>query len=511
MTTRLQAGEKRRSAGRVIPALAAAALLTMMTACHSSASSSLPGRDGATGSSAGPGPGAPPIATSTPVDASVAAPGGALDAAIREAGAGTRVEVSTPADVPGTSPAVDTRPADSAPSPPEALPPPVVAAPPPPGAPWPGKDSIVVPKTVDGRPARIGILVLGHSTSSPANGDYAGKVAKALEIEAGDGRTFKVWRTTVCCGGGITWSKPFFTKNEPEFHLTGDKGGGNTCESGGVKWNCRRAALDTFLGGKPYPSCCDASNVPPRRDEWLATDFRIALIQDTAQRRWQVFDHTGDGKVDESDYFKPRGDETLPAFCGGKTGLVNGHVDFDCDGKLTPADSGVSLYAGWMKNVAHAMLRDFGPAGVHHVFVSPKPMETSGRGVDESVVVTPTPSKPFNHPYLPYTFWEYRAVEHLLALPDVDPRVHMVFPGRARAMHDFSVKCFETGLKTADFAMPAALAIGRPASIEPDIMEGKTATEAAGCYKPDEVHHNDNGGWMMADIWWSGIRYYLRL
>jgi hypothetical protein len=131
--------------------------------------------------------------------------------------------------------------------------------------------------------------------------------------------------------------------------------------------------------------------------------------------------------------------------------------------------------------------------------------------VDEAMVVTPTPSRPFNHPYLPYTFWEYRAVEHLFASPDLDPRVHMVFPGKARAMHDLSVKCFESGLKEADFALPAALAKARPPSIAADITEAKGASETVGCYKPDEVHHNDNGGWMMADIWWSGVRHYLRL
>jgi hypothetical protein len=127
-------------------------------------------------------------------------------------------------------------------------------------------------------------------------------------------------------------------------------------------------------------------------------------------------------------------------------------------------------------------------------------------------MVPVTPSTPFPYKFLPYTYWEHRAVEQLFTMPDLDPRVHMVFPGHGNRMHDYSVKCFESGLEEADFLLPSKWAAGRPASITPDRAEDeKNYVEELGCYKGDITHHNVNGGWMMADVWWSGIRYYLKL
>jgi hypothetical protein len=75
-------------------------------------------------------------------------------------------------------------------------------------------------------------------------------------------------------------------------------------------------------------------------------------------------------------------------------------------------------------------------------------------------------------------------------------------------MWDRSATCYAQGLNGGDWHIPAAMP-GRPTDVAADDSEtdagGASTATAVGCMLADHVHHNDNGGWMMADVWYEGL------
>ena len=63
-----------------------------------------------------------------------------------------------------------------------------------------------------------------------------------------------------------------------------------------------------------------------------------------------------------------------------------------------------------------------------------------------------------------------------------------------------------------------SMAVPRPASIAADNSKSDSVVAPKDprhpnnvcCLVEDHLHHNDNGGWMMADVWYEGLQSYLR-
>ena len=76
-----------------------------------------------------------------------------------------------------------------------------------------------------------------------------------------------------------------------------------------------------------------------------------------------------------------------------------------------------------------------------------------------------------------------------------------------------SARCYASGLGRSDWTIPAGVP-GRPTVVaaEDSETDGGAAPNAAtvGCMVADHVHHNDTGGWMMADVWYAGLLPYLQ-
>jgi hypothetical protein len=143
------------------------------------------------------------------------------------------------------------------------------------------------------------------------------------------------------------------------------------------------------------------------------------------------------------------------------------------------------------------------------VFFSHKPVEATaacpksypGETCSYHGARAPTAARPFDRFYLPSVYWEHAGLDAMLGKASLDPRIR-----RASAdvleMWKRSSACYTKGV--------AALAIpGAPvAPIAADDSETDGAggdAESVGCERADHVHHNDQGGWMMADVWYSGL------
>ena len=69
--------------------------------------------------------------------------------------------------------------------------------------------------------------------------------------------------------------------------------------------------------------------------------------------------------------------------------------------------------------------------------------------------------------------------------------------------------CYDVGITT--WTIPAT--VGRPATISADDNEFvggvETNPDGVGCVNGDHIHHNNAGGWLMADVWYEGLAPYL--
>lgn len=405
--------------------------------------------------------------------------------------------------------------------------------------------SLSIPKKDSfGQPLDVGLLILGHSTS--AVGDYPAKLAQALNADANDGRNYVVFRVITGGDGGFLWTQLSFSPNDPQYaRVQTSQSQQQWCQdNAGVRWSCRRARLEEGLTGVKPPTCFNAAACSPPatinltwheggvrqtsmlsfHEAWKKMDVRLALIQDTTNRSWLVDDFNGDGAVDEKDYWPESRITAAARPCGGTSGVVTGSggarfIDWNCDGQLTAADAAVNRYADWMEKLALDLLNNF-PADsrVHQVFITQKPLELicnqqffPGEQCRNHLPArTPTASRPYDHFYLPTVYWEYRMIETLFARGNLDPRIHKL-TADARRMWDRSVQGYTQGIKANDWNIPVSG--GRPnTDIAADDTENdadQANAQSVGTVNADHVHHNDNGGWMIADVWYTGLQSYL--
>ena len=106
-------------------------------------------------------------------------------------------------------------------------------------------------------------------------------------------------------------------------------------------------------------------------------DYRLALVQDTSNRSFPVDDYTGDGVANDADTWPASRIPAVARPCGGTSGVVDGRLDWNCDGVLSRADSAPRAYKGWLTTLARELLDEarYGAAAVDHVFVIQKPLE----------------------------------------------------------------------------------------------------------------------------------------
>jgi hypothetical protein len=161
------------------------------------------------------------------------------------------------------------------------------------------------------------------------------------------------------------------------------------------------------------------------------------------------------------------------------------------------------------------MLQLIGSEHVDHVFFSQKPLEMNGcpyypgEPCTFHGLRTATLTRPFDHYYLPTVYWELQGLEALLRSPDLDPRIHWATPRNHLLMWSRSVQCYVAGIPASTWTIPAAF--GRPTTIASDDSENDATNSATvGCLLADHVHHTEAGGWLMADVWYSGLRPYLQ-
>src|SRR5204862_8243960 len=89
-----------------------------------------------------------------------------------------------------------------------------------------------------------------------------------------------------------------------------------------------------------------------------------------------------------------------------------------------------------------------------------------------------------------------------------DPRIHWATPTDHRRMWGRSAECYDLGIPAGEWTIPASE--GRPSSIAADDTENdSTNSGIVGCMGVDHIHHLDNGGWLLADVWYEGIHPYL--
>lgn len=421
-----------------------------------------------------------------------------------------------------------------------------------------------LPATIDGQPANVGVLILGHSTS--ASGQYPEKLLTALNHAGNtlDGRHYVLFRAVTGGDGGLLWSRLQTPPGDLQYdRVTASSGVGESSQpqwcqdAAGVRWSCRRAKLEHVLTGSfPIPSsggCADATvgngcravaampctwhdrTLPPEQNPvtqslspsacWAKMDFRIALVQDTTNRSWPLDDFDADGAVTDADRWPAARIRARALPCGGGSGVVGGVVDWSCDGVLDGADAAHSAYADWLQALAGDLVDDarYGAAALDFVFVGQKPVEMGQCSLwpaDEQAAcngnrhtvrtaeqVAATPDRPFDHHYLPTVYWEHAALADLFARADLDPRLRRATPDDVLAMWRRSAACYDVGVAGDSWTIP--LAVGRPASIAADDAESDTtagSADATGCMVADHVHHNDPGGWLMADVWYAGLR-----
>jgi hypothetical protein len=441
--------------------------------------------------------------------------------------------------------------------------------------------SLGIPTITGGYPTNVGLLIIGHSTSH--SGGYPSKLVEALNDpgNVADGRHYFAMPAYTFSDGGFLWSRVSVAPTDPQYERVRASRGatatqvGQWCEdAGGTRWSCRRAKVDAILKGNavlPTTGTCGQTNVqngcgpltPPSPGKppstlisctwydrsrplsenpvtqdltlnacWLKMDYHLALIQDTTNRSWKVDDFTGDGLVNGQDLWpsSQMPAEALP--CKGTSGVVNGSVDWNCDGLANSSDAAHVNYASWLARLSRELLDStrYGAGAVEHVFLTQKPLElgdcglypsgertlcTSATGrhaVRSSQQIAATPGRPFDHYYLPTVYWEHRAIEQIFANVNLDSRIHRATPN-ARDMWNRSVKAYDVGLTASDWTIPASVP-GRPGDVPADDTEVDSGTFAnsgtVGSLLSDHVHHTDNGGWMMADVWYGGLRPYLQ-
>jgi len=401
--------------------------------------------------------------------------------------------------------------------------------------------SLEIPVTDDeGQPLDVGILVLGHSTS--AVGDWPGKLARVLNGDPQDGRNYIVFRAITSGDGGFLWSALRFAPSDLQYdRVQASQQASQWCQdASGIRWSCRRLRLERGLtGAEPAPpECAPPANTctPPlipscvwheggQRHEqtmvafktcWDHMDVRIAMVQDTTNRSWAVDDNTGDGVVSDLDFFLAQDASPAGRPCGGGSGVVGPWIDWDCNGTMaSPGDASRAAYGSWLGSLAHDLLETIGDARVDHVFFSQKPLEMNGCPYypGEPCTLhgarTPTLTRPFDRFYLPTVYWELQGLEALFQREDLDPRLHWATPRNHPLMWSRSVQCYVAGVPSTVWTIPPAF--GRPTSIASDDSENDAVNSAAvGCLGSDHVHHNEAGGWMMADVWYAGMRPYLQ-
>jgi hypothetical protein len=430
--------------------------------------------------------------------------------------------------------------------------------------------SLGIPTTIDGYPANVGLLILGHSTSQ--TGDYPGKLARALNDpgNSADGRHYFVISAAHGGDGGFLWSRVSFAPTDIQYDrvrasrgASGDQVNQWCEDDAGTRWSCRRAKVDSILTGStivPTTGTCAARQASTScaqplvtctwydrgrplsqnpvtqgmsaNECWLKMDTHLVLIQDTTNRSWEVDDFTGDGSVNASDFWPS---SRIPAEawpCRGTSGVVNGSIDWNCDGALTGADAALTNYSSWLLKLSRELLDPtrYGTAAAEHVFLTQKPLEMT-KGVDCTLFptseqtacrgahsvrtasqISATPGRPFDHYYLPTVYWEYRAIDQIFNNPTLDSRIRRATPA-ARDMWNRSVKGYDIGLDSADWTIPSTVS-GRPTTVAADDTEmdaGQTPNAATvGTLLGDHVHHTEAGGWMMADVWYAGLRPYLQ-
>ncbi len=395
------------------------------------------------------------------------------------------------------------------------------------------RDSLNIPRQVNGHRTNVGLLILGHSTSD--QGDYPQKLAQALNANATDGRHYQVFELITGGDGGFLWSQAKFAPTDLQFHRVAGSNALQWCtDSQGNRWSARRVRVDRALSGSADPTGGACPNTAPANIScsyydstglkttsgwstcWQKMDVTLALIQDTTNRSWPIDDYNSDGLVNAGDFWPAsRINDAAEPCTNGRPGVVNNNIDWTCDNVLTGADAPHVVYAGWLEKFSLALLNTH---GVDHVFVTQKPLEFGASCPNYPVseqancrmhtTRTPTASRPFDHFYNPLVYWEYRAVQQLTTKATLDPRIHLGEISLQR-MHLRSDDCYDVGITS--WAIPASA--GRPASITADDAEFQNGQEVdaenTGCMRSDHIHHNANGGWLMADVWYEGLTPYL--
>jgi hypothetical protein len=400
-----------------------------------------------------------------------------------------------------------------------------------------------------GQPVDVGLLILGHSTSN--QGDYPAKLALALNQNLADGRNYLAFKAFTTGDGGFLWSRLSIPPSDVQYNrVLVSKETAQWCEDNtGVRWSCRRTKLHRALTNKePAPQECNAATTGCKvssrmlcvwhennqsfseslsfNDCWAKMDVRLALVMDTSNRSWPIDDYNSDGEVNNSDFFPAESiaAEALP--CKKSTGVINAdgisQVDWNCDGRLNASDSVATVYEGWLEKLALDLLNTFGKKSVQHVFFSQKPVEMFSPGLcntyfpdensscDYHALRTATPSRPFDHFYLPATYWEYRSLEIMAAKTTLDKRIHLVTDTDVHQMWNRSAQCYAEGIESWDWTIPQIP--DRPISITADDSESENNDSAnkEGCMISDHIHPNTNGGWMIADVWYAGLQSYLQ-
>lgn len=426
--------------------------------------------------------------------------------------------------------------------------------------------SLGIPDTISGYPVNVGFLIIGHSTSG--QGQYPAKLIASLNdaSHVEDARHYVQFNAITPSDGGMLWSLLSVAPGDTRYErVTASPGVGESsspqwCESADARrWSCRRAKIDHLLDGSFSPpatgtcsnpsiaaGCAQPASAPctwydrtlpmsqnpvtqmlPPSACWQRMDYRIALIQDTSNRSWPIDDYDASGTVNGNDFWDstrvPRA-RALP--CPASSGVVGGQVDWNCDGAIGVEDGVLAVYAGWLRRLADDLLDAgrYGAAALDAVLISQKPVEmgqcalwpsaespicaSNPHTLRTPAQIASTPDRPLDHYYAPTVFWEYRVIEFLFAEPGLDPRILPASPGDARGMWNRSASCYAQGQSGADWHIPAAVA-GRPVTVAADDSEidsgGAANSATAGCMAADHIHHNDNGGWMMADVWYQGL------
>lgn len=403
-------------------------------------------------------------------------------------------------------------------------------------APAAERASLNIPRQVNGHRTNVGLLILGHSTSD--QGDYPQKLVAALNANATDGRHYQVFELITGGDGGFLWSQAKFPPGDLQFNRVAGSNAAQWCtDSSGNRWSARRLRVDRALGGIADPTGGACTNTAPAnisctyydstgihttsgwRTCWQRMDVTLALIQDTTNRSWPIDDFNGDGQVNSGDFWPAsRIADAAEPCTNGRSGVVNGNIDWTCDGALNGADAAHVVYATWLERFSLALLNNYGVDGVDHVFVTQKPLEFGASCPNYPVseqancrlhnTRVSTLSRPFDHFYNPLVYWEWRSVQQLTTKVGLDPRIHLG-EIELKRMHLRSDDCYDVGITT--WSIPASA--GRPASIAADDSEFQGGQEVdaenVGCMRSDHIHHNNAGGWLMADVWYEGLTPYL--